>query len=98
MDVKEIKPLESGLNADVKVPGSKSFANRALVISALAKGKSTLKNMVFCEDTLLMIEALKKLCVENLVNLTPHRLKVLLSYSHPPVLERIEAIRRMMDG
>ena len=40
-----------------------------------------------------MIVALKKLSVENLSNLTPHPLKVFLSYSHPPVLERIKAIR-----
>ena len=42
-----------------------------------------------------MIAALKKLSVENLSNLTPHPLKVFLSYSHPPVLERIQAIRRI---
>ncbi len=41
-----------------------------------------------------MISALKKLSVDNLSNLTPHPLKVFLSYSHPPVLERIKAIRR----
>ena len=41
-----------------------------------------------------MISALKKLTVDNLSNLTPHPLKVLLSYEHPPVLERIRAIRR----
>jgi STE24 endopeptidase len=40
-----------------------------------------------------MITALKKLSVDNLSNLTPHPLKVFLSYSHPPVLERIKAIR-----
>ena len=42
-----------------------------------------------------MISALKKLTVDNLSNLTPHPLKVFLSYSHPPVLERIQSIRRM---
>jgi STE24 endopeptidase len=42
-----------------------------------------------------MISALKKLTVENLAKLTPHPLKVFLTYSHPPVLERIRAIRRM---
>lgn len=42
----------------------------------------------------IMISALKRLSVENLSNLTPHPLKVFLSYSHPPVLERIKAIRR----
>jgi len=40
------------------------------------------------------ISALKKLSVDNLSNLTPHPLKVFLSYSHPPVLNRIEAIRK----
>lgn len=40
-----------------------------------------------------MITALKKLSVDNLSDLTPHPLQVFLSYSHPPVLERIQAIR-----
>ena len=42
-----------------------------------------------------MISALKKLSVDNLSNLTPHPLKVILDYSHPPVLERIRALRRL---
>ena len=45
------------------------------------------------KDPVAMIAALKKLSVENLSNLTPHPLKVFLSYSHPPVLDRIRAIR-----
>jgi STE24 endopeptidase len=45
-----------------------------------------------------LIQALKKLSVENLSNLTPHPLKVRLTYSHPPVLKRIEAIRNMMPS
>lgn len=40
-----------------------------------------------------MIGAFKRLSVDNLTNLTPHPLKVFLSYSHPPVLTRIETIR-----
>ena len=40
-----------------------------------------------------LVGALKKLSRENLGNLTPHPLHVFLSYSHPPVLERIAAIR-----
>ena len=39
-----------------------------------------------------MIEALKRLSVHNLSNLTPHPFYVFLNYSHPPVLERIRAI------
>jgi STE24 endopeptidase len=41
-----------------------------------------------------LIRALKKLSVENLVNLTPHPLTVFLTFSHPPVLERIKAIEK----
>ncbi|MFC1823816.1 M48 family metallopeptidase [Thermodesulfobacteriota bacterium] len=41
----------------------------------------------------MMISALKRLSVENLSNLTPHPIKVFLSYSHPPILQRIQAIR-----
>lgn len=43
-----------------------------------------------------MINALKKISIDNLSNLTPHPLKVMLSYSHPPVLERIKALRGIM--
>lgn len=42
-----------------------------------------------------MINALKKLSVHNLSNLTPHPLYVFFNYSHPPVLERIKAIREI---
>jgi len=42
-----------------------------------------------------MITALKKLTVDNLSNLYPHPLKVFLEYSHPPVLQRIAAIRKV---
>ncbi len=42
-----------------------------------------------------MINALKKLSVHNLSNLTPHPAKVFLEYSHPPVLKRIEAIKKL---
>jgi len=45
------------------------------------------------EKPAAMIGALKKLTVENLSNLNPHPLKVILEYSHPPVLDRIKAIR-----
>ena len=40
-----------------------------------------------------LISGLKKLSKENLSNLTPHWLNVFLNYSHPPVLERIRALR-----
>ncbi len=41
-----------------------------------------------------MISALKTLAKTNLVNLTPHPAYVFVHYSHPPVLERIAALRK----
>ena len=42
-----------------------------------------------------LIDALKKLSVSNLSNLTPHRWYVVLTYSHPPLARRIAAIREI---
>ena len=43
----------------------------------------------------VMITALKRLSAENLSNLFPHPFMVFMNYTHPPVLKRIEAIRRI---
>ena len=45
------------------------------------------------KDSQSMIDALKKLSVDNLSNLTPHPFYVFLNYSHPPVLQRINALK-----
>jgi len=42
-----------------------------------------------------LVSALKKLSVNNLSNLTPHPVYVFLNYSHPPVLERIKALKSL---
>ncbi len=42
-----------------------------------------------------LISGLKNLTVKNLGNLTPHPLTVMLHYSHPPMLARIRALRRL---
>ena len=39
-----------------------------------------------------LVSGLKKLAAKNLANLSPHRLFVVLNYSHPPLSNRIEAI------
>jgi STE24 endopeptidase len=45
-----------------------------------------------------MINALRKLSVDNMSNLYPHKFKVFLEYSHPPVLGRIKAINRIVSS
>ena len=42
-----------------------------------------------------MIGGLKRLSVDNLSNLEPSYLKVWVDYTHPPVLQRINAIRKL---
>ncbi|MEK6676189.1 MAG: 3-phosphoshikimate 1-carboxyvinyltransferase [Planctomycetota bacterium] len=49
------------LRATVRIPGSKSVTNRALICAALADGTSLLKNALLAEDTRLMIEVLRNL-------------------------------------
>lgn len=56
-----IQPLSSPPDAEVYVPGSKSYTNRALAVAALAEGTSTLREALFSDDTLYMSRALPKL-------------------------------------
>lgn len=46
-------------------------------------------------DAASMISALKKLSVNNLMNLRPHPFYVFLNYSHPPVLKRMDRMRQL---
>jgi STE24 endopeptidase len=41
-----------------------------------------------------LVEALKKLSVKNLSNLTPHPVYVFVNYSHPPLLQRIRNLKQ----
>jgi 3-phosphoshikimate 1-carboxyvinyltransferase len=45
----------------VRVPGSKSLTNRALIVAALADGPSTLTGALDSEDTRVMVDSLQKL-------------------------------------
>ena len=56
----EIKPLEH-LDATVRIPGSKSYTQRAMVIASLAEGESLLRGALLSEDTRLLAEALRDL-------------------------------------
>lgn len=49
------------VNATVTVPGSKSLTNRYLVLAALADGPSRLRAPLHSRDSVLMIEALRRL-------------------------------------
>lgn len=63
-DVRAVDPLASPPDATVRVPGSKSLTNRALVAAALATGTSTLEGALFADDTAAMMAALGDLGLE----------------------------------
>ncbi len=52
----------------VNLPGSKSISNRVLLLSSLASGKTTIKNLLISDDTKVMIAALKKLGIKIIEN------------------------------
>ncbi len=51
-------------DARVRVPGSKSLTNRALIIAALAEGKSQLTGALDSDDTRVMVDSLQKLGID----------------------------------
>ncbi|WP_304457877.1 3-phosphoshikimate 1-carboxyvinyltransferase [Alicyclobacillus sendaiensis] len=58
-----VGPASGPVDADVRVPGSKSVTNRALVIAAMAKGESVLSGILRSDDAYWCIEALRSLGV-----------------------------------
>jgi 3-phosphoshikimate 1-carboxyvinyltransferase len=51
------------VDVDVRIPGSKSITNRALLIAAIADGTSDLTGALVAEDAAVMIRALQQLGV-----------------------------------
>lgn len=56
-----VEPLVRPPNTTITVPGSKSITNRALIMAALAEGRSVLLNALESEDTEVMAESLRRL-------------------------------------
>jgi 3-phosphoshikimate 1-carboxyvinyltransferase len=57
----KITPIKHPLNSTVRVPGSKSLTNRALLIASLANGKTHLTNALFSDDSRYFAKALQTL-------------------------------------
>jgi 3-phosphoshikimate 1-carboxyvinyltransferase len=58
MDSLPIAPITAPLDARVRVPGSKSLTNRALLLAALASGPTRLTNALFSDDSSRLAGAL----------------------------------------
>lgn len=61
--MKNINTIEK-VDADISVPGSKSYTQRAMIIAAMAEGVSHLRGCLDSEDTRLVAEALRALGVD----------------------------------
>ncbi len=61
--VRVVEPLRNPPDTTVRVPGSKSITNRALLLAALAEGESRLTGALFSDDTRYMASALNDLGV-----------------------------------
>lgn len=58
---REVEPIGGRVEATVRVPGSKSLTNRALVCAALAAGRSRLSGVLLADDTEAMLDCLGRL-------------------------------------
>jgi 3-phosphoshikimate 1-carboxyvinyltransferase len=56
-----LSPIGHALHASVRVPGSKSLTNRALLVAALAAGSTRLTDALFSDDSRYFAEALQAL-------------------------------------
>ena len=65
---RRIEPFGGPLDADVRLPGSKSITNRALVAAALATGESHLRGVLLADDTDAMLDGLARLGVDVAVD------------------------------
>jgi len=72
----EIKPILHPLNATVRVPGSKSLTNRALLIASLANGTTHLTNALFSDDSRYFVKALQTLGFDIQLDETNHEMTV----------------------
>lgn len=57
----QCKPLKKGRSYEVTVPGSKSITNRALLLGALAEGKTLVRGVLFSDDSRVFMKALEEI-------------------------------------
>lgn len=72
----KINPITHPLKATVRVPGSKSLTNRALLIASLANGTTHLTNALFSDDSRYFAKALQTLGFDVQLDEANHEMTV----------------------
>ena len=72
-----IAPIPHPLSAVVRVPGSKSLTNRALLIASLVNGSTHLTNALFSDDSRYFANALQTLGFDIQLDETDHAITVI---------------------
>lgn len=78
-----VRPPTGPVSATLSPPGSKSLTNRALILAALASGRSTLRGCLDSEDTRVMLTALGRFGLAPEVS-DERRIVTLIGKGGPP--------------
>src|SRR5690606_26236948 len=76
MDELTLQPITRPFDVTFAPPGSKSLTNRALVVAALADGPCTLDNVLFADDSHVMLDGLQRLGFELAIDQPARRVTV----------------------
>ena len=87
MTTQTIPFAERPIDAIVRVPGSKSITNRALLLAALAGGESTLSGVLFSDDSHWFLDGLRRLGVDVAVDQAGERVVVRGAGGAPPAAQ-----------
>ncbi len=71
-----VQPFADPPRATITPPGSKSLTNRALVLSALAQGECALSNVLFADDTNVMLDCLHWLGFDLTIDRDKHSVRI----------------------
>ena len=99
------------LNQTIQLPASKSISNRALIIYALSGGRNLPENLSDCDDTEVIIEALKYMPDEINIKAAGTAMRFMSAYpsvmrgthiltgtdrmKHRPIAILVDALRRL---
>ncbi len=87
MSTHAIERITEPLDAVVRLPGSKSLSNRALIAAGLSRGRSIVSDFLFADDTEYMLNGLKSLGIALQADRRENRVEITGCAGHLSELE-----------